>query len=161
MDEALVTVGGMLTSCKQRPTKSGTGLIGLGVLEGHSGSVELMLFPKTLQACAGQFFDENIVEITGRISIREDRANSILVDTLSSLKDAMQTLYIRLPYLDAEQQRRVRRITHPYPGGTAVVLYDTAKKLAKGAPKEWAVNPSESLLRALKAEFGEENVVLK
>ena len=160
-DETLVTVGGMLTSCKQRPTKSGSGLIGLGVLEGHSGTVELMLFPKTLQACSAQFFDENIVEITGRISIREDRANSILVDSLTSLKDAMQTLYIRLPFLDAEQQKRVRAITHSYPGNTPIVLYDTAKKIAKGAPKDWAVNPSESLIRALKAEFGEENIVLK
>lgn len=160
-DESIVTAGGMLTSCKQRPTKSGTGLIGLGVLEGHSGSVELMLFSKTLQACSGQFYDENIVEITGRISIREDRANSILVDSLRSLKDSMQTLYIRLPYLDAEQQKRVRRLTHPFPGGTAIVLYDTAKKIAKGAPKDWAVNPSESLMKMLKEEFGEENVVLK
>ena len=160
-DEMLVTVGGMLSQCKQRPTKSGNGLIGLGVLEGHSGTVELMLFPKTLQACSGQFYDENIVEISGRISIREDRANSILVDSLSSLKDALQKLYIRLPFMDAEQQKRVRRITHAYPGGTTIVLFDTAKKIAKGAPKEWGVNPSESLLRALKAEFGEENVVLK
>jgi DNA polymerase-3 subunit alpha len=160
-DDTVVTVGGMLSQCKQRPTKSGNGLIGLGVLEGHSGTVELMLFPKTLQACSGQFYDENIVELSGRISIREDRANSILVDSMQSLKDAMQTLYIRLPYLDAEQQKRVRRLTHAYPGGTAIVLYDTAKRLAKGAPKEWSVNPSESLLNALKAEFGEENVVLK
>lgn len=160
-DEMLVTVGGMLSSCKQRPTKSGSGLIGLGVLEGHSGTVELMLFPKTLQACSAQFFDENIVEITGRISIREDRANSILVDSLSSLKDAMQTMYIRLPYLDTDQQKRVRKITHSYPGSTSIVLYDTAKKIAKGAPKDWCVNPTESLLRALRDEFGEENVVLK
>jgi DNA polymerase-3 subunit alpha len=160
-DEASVIVGGMLSQCKQRPTKSGNGLIGLGVLEGHSGTVELMLFPKVLQACSAQFYDENVVEITGRISIREDRANSILVDSVKSLKDAMQTLYIRLPYMDAEQQKRVRRITHAFQGGTAMVLYDTAKKIAKGAPKDWSVNPSESLLRMLKAEFGEENVVLK
>ncbi len=161
LDEMPVTVGGMLSSCKQRPTKSGSGLIGLGVLEGHSGTVELMLFPKTLQTCSAQFFDENIVEITGRITIREDRANSILVDTLTSLKDAMQTLYIRLPYIDGEQQKRIRAITHSFPGNTSVVLYDTAKRIAKGAPKDWYVNPSESLIRALKAEFGEENVVLK
>lgn len=160
-DESSVIVGGMLSQCKQRPTKSGNGLIGLGVLEGHSGTVELMLFPKVLQACSAQFYDENVVEITGQISIREDRANSILVDSVKSLKDTMQTLYIRLPYMDAEQQKRVRRITHAFPGGTAMVLYDTAKKIAKGAPKDWSVNPSESLLRMLKAEFGEENVVLK
>ncbi len=160
-DDAVVTVGGMLTSCKQRPTKSGSGLIGLAVLEGVTGSVELMLFPKVLQTCSDLFYDENIVMLTGRISIREDRSNSILVDSISSLKDAVKTLYIRLPYLDAEQQKRVRRLIHAFQGSTPVVLYDTAKKIAKGAPKDWSVNPSESLIRSLKSEFGEENVVLK
>ena len=160
-DDSVVTVGGMLSACKQRPTKSGNGLIGLAVLEGVTGSVELMIFPKVLQSFTGQFFDENIVSITGRISIRDERANSILVDSISSLKDAAKTLYIRLPYLDADQQKRVRRLIHAFQGSTSVVLYDTAKKIAKGAPKEWSVNPSEALIRLLKNEFGEENVVLK
>ena len=38
---------------------------------------------------------------------------------------------------------------------------DTAKKLAKGAPKDWCVNPTDSLLKLLYDEFGIENVVLK
>ena len=160
-DDMQVTVGGMLTACRQRPTKSGSGLIGIGVLEGHAGTVELMLFPRTLQECAGLFFDENIVCITGRLSIREDRANSILVDSMTSLKAAGQTLYIRLPYLDAEQQKKVKQLIHPFAGGTPLVLYDTAKKIAKGAPKDWSVNASDSLLRILRDAFGEENVVLK
>ena len=160
-DDMQVTVGGMLTSCKQRPTKSGNGLIGLGVLEGHAGSVELMLFPKTLQNAGGQFRDENIVLLSGRLSIREDRVNSILVDSLSPLKEAGQTLYLRFPVLDADVQTRVRQLTHSFPGSTPVVLYDTAKRIAKGAPKDWSVNANESLLRILKEEFGEENVVLK
>ena len=76
------------------------------------------------------------------------------ITSLRAAYDVMNDAY-------AEQQKRVRRITHAYPGGTTIVLFDTTKKIAKGAPKEWGVNPSESLLRALKAEFGEENVVLK
>ena len=160
-DDMQVSVGGMLTSCKQRPTKSGNGLLGLGVLEGHAGSVELMLFPKTLQTCSGQFHDENIVLIQGRLSIREDRANSILVDALTPLSALNQTLYIRLPVLNEEQQKRVRRLTHTFAGSTPIVLFDNAKKIAKGAPKEWSVNATDALLRILRQEFGEENIVLK
>ncbi len=160
-DDMQVTVGGMLTSCKQRPTKSGNGLLGLGVLEGHAGSVELMLFPKTLQSCSGQFHDENTVLISGRISIREDRANSILVDSLTPLATLNQTLYIRLPLIDDAQQKRVRRITHSFAGSTPIVLFDSAKKIAKGAPKEWSVNATDALLRMLREEFGGDNIVLK
>ncbi|MBR2645184.1 MAG: DNA polymerase III subunit alpha [Clostridia bacterium] len=160
-DDMPVSVAGMLTSCKQRPTKSGNGLLGLGVLEGHAGSVELMLFPKTLQACSGQFHDENVVLIQGRLSIREDRANSILVDSLTPLTTLHQTLYIRLPFLNDEQQKRVRRLTHAFAGRTPIVLFDNSKRIAKGAPKEWSVNATDALLRILKEEFGEENIVLK
>ena len=159
-DDATVTVVGMLTSCKQRPTKSGNGLLGLGVLEGVTGSVEIMLFPKVLQTCGRLFHDESVVVATGRLSIREDRANSLLIDSLTEPSGVGKTLYIRLPSLEEAQQNRVRKLTSHTPGGTPIVLVDP-KRIAKGAPKNWNVEPTEALLFQLKQAFGEENVVLK
>lgn len=159
-DETTVTVGGMLNQCKQRPTKGGQSLLGLGVLEGVAASVELMLFPKTLQQFGSLFYDENVVLIRGKLSVREDRANSILVDSIESLENVGRTLYIRVPALDSETQTSVRALTVHYPGSTPIVLVD-AKRVAKGAPKSWNVEPSEMLLQKLRDKFGEKNVVLK
>ena len=160
LDNALVTVGGMLNQCKQRPTKGGQSLLGIGVLEGIAGSVELMLFPKTLQQFSAKFHDENIVLIRGRLSIREDRANSILVDAIDSFETVGKTLYIRLPALDRENQDKLRNLTVHYPGATPIVIVDP-KRVAKGAPKSWNVDPCEPLMRSLRAAYGEQNVVLK
>ncbi|MBR0082029.1 MAG: DNA polymerase III subunit alpha [Clostridia bacterium] len=160
LDNRAVTVGGMLNQCKQRPSKGGTSLLGLGVLEGVAGSVELMLFPKTLQQFGGMFHDENVVLIRGRLSIREDRANSILVDAIESLADVGKTLYLKLPSLEKAQLDRVRALTVHYPGGTPIVLVDP-QRVAKGAPKSWNVEACESLIAALRREYGEGNVVLK
>ncbi len=159
-DETVVTVGGMLNQCKQRPSKGNASLLGLGVLEGVTGSVELMLFPKTLLSYSGLFHDENIVVIRGRLSIREDRANSILVDSIEDLSTAGKTLYIRIPSLESSEQKRLRELTVHYPGGTPIVLVDP-NRVAKGAPRSWNVDPNESLLWKLKLEYGEQNVVLK
>ena len=160
LDNASISVGGMLNQCKQRPTKGGQSLLGLGVLEGVAGSVELMLFPKTLLAYSGMFHDENVVLIRGRLSIREDRANSILVDAIEDLGTAGKTLYVRIPAHDRENQDRLRALTVHYPGGTPIVLVDP-KRVAKGAPKSWNVDPCDPLLQRLRKEYGEGNVILK
>lgn len=159
-DDSNIVVGGMLNQCKQRPSKGGSSLLGLGVLEGVTGSVDLMLFPKTLQAYSGLFHDENIVAVHGRLSVREDRANSILVDSIEDLGAVGKTLYIRVPSLDMAAQTALRSITVHYPGSTPIVLVDP-NRVAKGAPRSWNVDPCESLLGKLKTEYGEDGVVLK
>ena len=160
LDNCSVTVGGMLNQCKQRPSRGGQSLLGLGVLEGIAGSIELMLFPKTLQQYSGLFYDENVVLIRGKLSIREDRANSILVDSIESLADVGKTLYLRIPSFGKTDLDAVRALTVHYPGSVPIVLVDP-KRVAKGASKSWNVDPSDSLLTALKNAFGEGNVVLR
>ena len=163
-DDALVTVGGLLSQCKQKPTKSGNGLMGYGTLEGLAGSVELVLFPRTLTACAHQFTDDAAVEITGRLNIRDDRANSLLVERLISLEEAVQAsrkLYLRFPIVGKEQLDAVREMLADSPGSTPVILFDAAKRIGKAAPRELSVTCSDAFLERLRAAFGAENVVLK
>lgn len=159
-EDQQVTVLGMLNHCKQRPTKSGNGLLGLGTLEGVTGSVEVMLFPKALQEHSKLFHDESIVLATGRISIREDRENSLLIESLSDPMIGSKTLFIRVAALTEEYSNRIRKLTCHDAGSTPIVLVD-AKRVAKAAPKSWNVNPSEELIRKLKQALGEENVILK
>ena len=84
-DNTIVSVGGMFTSCKQKPTKTGSGLMGFANLEGVTGSVEAVLFPKTLQAYASLFYEDSPVIARGKLNIREDRPNSLLIEELRAL----------------------------------------------------------------------------
>jgi DNA polymerase-3 subunit alpha len=160
-DEELVTVGGLLTQCKQRPTRSGSGLMGYAVLEGITGSVEAVLFPRTLQQAGHLFVDDAPVLARGKLNIREDRANSLLIDEIKPLGEANRSLYIRFDSLPDDVMARACAFLKRYPGETPVVLYDAAKKIGKSAPKEYFVAISDAFLAAAEDRFGKDCVKLK
>ena len=160
-DEEQVTVGGLLTQCKQKPTRSGSGLMGYAVLEGITGSVEAVLFPRTLQQAGSLFVDDAPVFARGRLNIREDRANSLLIDELKPLGETNRNVYIRFESLPEDVMQRACSFLKRYPGETPVVLYDAAKKLGKGVPKEYYVAVTDAFLAAAEDRFGKESIKLK
>jgi len=157
-DNALVTVAGLLTGCKTRPTKGNNGMMGYANLEGVTGTVETVIFPRTLQLYGRYFHDDAPVLVRGRLNIREERVNSLLIEELTDLEAASKKLYIRLPVLS--DAGKVQGIIQNYPGQTPIVLVD-AKRQAKGAPREWNVKLDDELLSTLRAVFGKENVIVK
>lgn len=158
-DNASVQVGGMLTACRQKPTKSGNGLMGYAVLEGVTGSCEAVLFPRTLQQYGDLFQDDMPVLVSGRLNIREDRANSLLVERMQPLGDAIQrTFYLRLPTLTDEEMRRAVTFLKAHPGKSPVVLVDAAKRIRRQAPPNLYLDATDDVLREAEELFGRENV---
>lgn len=158
-DNASVQVGGMLTACRQKPTKSGNGLMGYAVLEGVTGSCEAVLFPRTLQQYGDLFQDDMPVLVSGRLNIREDRANSLLVERMQPLGDAIQrTFYLRLPTLTDEEMRRAVTFLKAHPGKSPVVLVDAAKRIRRQAPPSLYLDATDDVLREAEELFGRENV---
>lgn len=158
-DNASVRVGGMLTACRQKPTKSGNGLMGYAVLEGVTGSCEAVLFPRTLQQYGDLFLDDMPVLVSGRLNIREDRANSLLVERMQPLGDAIQrTFYLRLPALTDEEMRRAVTFLKAHPGKSPVVLVDAAKRIRRQAPPNLYLDATDDVLREAEELFGRENV---
>ena len=160
-DEEMVTVGGLLTQCKQKPTRAGNSLMGYAVLEGITGSVEAVIFPRTLQQVGSLFVDDAPVLVRGKLNIREDRANSLLVEEMKPLGDANRSLYIRFDSLPDDLVARTCGFLKRYPGETPVILYDAAKKIGKGVPKEYNVTLSDAFLAAAEERFGKECVKIK
>ena len=158
-DNASVQVGGLLTACRQKPTKSGSGLMGYAVLEGVTGSCEAVLFPRTLQQYGELFLDDTPVLVSGRLNIREDRANSLLIERMQPLGDALvRTLYLRLPALTDEQMRRAVTFLQAHPGKSPVVLVDAGKRLQRQAPPSLHFDATDDTLREAEELFGRENV---
>ncbi len=160
-DNAPVTVGGLLTQCRQKPTRSGTGLMGYAMLEGITGRVEAVLFPRTLQQVGELFTDDAAVLIKGTLNIREDRPNSLLVNQLQPLGEAGSSVYIKFPSLNESVIRDACSFLRQYPGKTPVVLFDAAKRIAKGVPEEYYVGAESGFLSEARKRFGEECVVLR
>ena len=130
-DEEQVLVGGLLTQCKQRPTRSGSGLMGYAVLEGITGSVEAVLFPRTLQQAGHLFVDDAPVLARGKLNIREDRANSLLIDELKPLGESNRSLYIRFDSLPEDVMQRACAFLKRFPGETPVCSMTRRRELAK------------------------------
>jgi DNA polymerase-3 subunit alpha len=161
MDNSFVTVGGMLTQCKQKPTRSGTGLMGYAVLEGVTGSVEAVLFPRTLQQVGSAFVDDAPVLVKGKLNIREDRANSLLVDEIQPLNEAGRSVYIKFPTLGDNAIIQACSFLKKHPGKMPVILYDSSKKIGKGVPEAYYVDASAVFLEEAERLFGEDSVKIK
>ena len=161
MDNSFVTVGGMLTQCKQKPTRSGTGLMGYAVLEGVTGSVEAVLFPRTLQQVGSAFVDDAPVLVKGKLNIREDRANSLLVDEIQPLNEAGRSVYIKFPTLGDNAILQACSFLKKHPGKMPVILYDSSKKIGKGVPETYYVDASAVFLEEAERLFGEDSVKIK
>lgn len=160
-DSSGVEVGGMLSSCKQRPAKNGNGMVGYAELEGVTGRVECVLFPRTLQQCSNLFYDDSPVAVRGKLNIREERTNSLLIEDLRPLAALQQTVFLRFASLTPDEMRRAAAFLRQYPGATPVVLFDAAKRIQKGVPENLYIEATDKFLQAAEAEFGKDNVKLK
>lgn len=160
-DDTVVTVGGMLSSCKQRPAKSGNGMIGYSVLEGVTGSVETVIFSRALQQYGHLFSDDSPVIVRGRLNIRDDRVNSLLIEELKPLSSLQQTVYIRFAKLDTDTMRHITEVLKQFPGSTPVILFDSSSKAQKRVPETMYISVSDYSRSSLENCFGQENVKIK
>ena len=160
-DGALVEVGGMLTSCKQRPSKNGNSMVGYANLEGISGTIETVMFSRALQQCGYLFYDDSPVLVSGRLNIRDERGNSLLIEKLSPLSELQQTMYLRLPDFSAERIADLSSFLKKYPGQTPVILVDAGTRKQKAVPRSLYVSTDDEMLREAGSHFGESNIKLQ
>lgn len=163
-DNQKIRIGGIITAIKGKPTRSGSGIMGYGVLEDLTGSVEIAVFPSLYIKFAGLLQTDKMVIIDGKLNIRDEQANTILVDNVVPLENAQmagKTLYLRISGQDAAITDRVSVTLKRFPGNVPVVLYypETDKKLR--VPKDMYANPANGLLDILSEILGQENVKVK
>jgi DNA polymerase-3 subunit alpha len=138
------------------------------VLEDDSGSMELIVFQKTLDACGAYIRENEIVIAKGRISARDEKEPQLMCDSIRPISDlsggqdaaAAQTerkLYVKLPSCEDPGLRHLELVLKMFPGSDKMVIWceKERKKLAARCLFH------EVLLDELRECFGEENVVLK
>jgi DNA polymerase-3 subunit alpha len=111
---------------ERKPTRNGDNMMGYAVLEGVTGSVELVLFPRTLAQVGDVFFPARPVMVSGKLNMRENQKNSILVDELLPLQSVVPTLYLRFSELTSDRAKDAVGLLSRFPGNVPVVLYDMA-----------------------------------
>ncbi len=107
-DNATVKLAGIITKIKKKFTKSNK-IMAFVTVEDLYGSCEVMIFESCYNSCSKLLYEESIVKITGRISIREDQDITIIASTITELEDATpKKLQIDLTNLSEETKSRLR-----------------------------------------------------
>jgi len=157
-DNARVQTGGLLSSIERKPTRNGNSMVGYAVLEGISGSIELLLFKNTLDVVSDLFTSGRAVLVNGRLSLKEGAKNSIIVSSISTLKNIKPTLYMRFEALTPERVKEIVELLSGYPGNVPVMVYEASTGEQRLSPKELNVNLSDAFLAKARALAGKENI---
>ena len=86
-DGKRVAMGGILVECHGKATRKGE-LMGFLTLEDLTGQVEGLVFPRTYEKISQDMNPDTVVLCAGRLSIREDEAPKLIVESIEPLRDA-------------------------------------------------------------------------
>ncbi len=156
-----VAVGGIITDLKRRKSKKGAWWASMH-LEDLEGLVEVMMFPKTYDACQAILENDRAVLVTGRLDVDEDRVRitATEVGPLEDLRersaDAVQ-LRLAAADLDDDVVSRLRQVVAAHRGDVPLyleVVRPGSFRLVARAEPSLRVAPSRSLEEALEAVAG-------
>ena len=164
-DGARVTLAGVVASVRTKTTKNNS-LMAYVMLEDATGSMELLVFSRTLTESGAYLKAGRPVAVSGRVSIRDEKAPQLMADRVAPLsgrepaeaaaEQGEQVLWIKLPDGGASLAW-LGRLMNMFPGESAAIVYlaDVKKK------RQTRCLLHEALLCELRETLGEENVVLK
>lgn len=160
-DGTNVTLAGVVASVRTKTTKNNS-LMAYVMLEDATGSMELLVFSRTLTE-SGAYLKANLpVAVSGRVSVRDEKAPQLMVDRVIPLgaaprrAEGEQVLWVRLADGGASFEW-FKKLLNMFPGENPAVVYlaDSKKKFQTHCVLH------DALLAELRETLGEENVVLK
>ena len=105
LDGMNVAMGGILVEAKGKATKKGA-YMGFVTLEDLTGQIECLVFPKVYDLYQAMLTVDATVVLTGKLSIREEEAPKLLVDSVTKLTEWQggQSVRPRAAYTPARHQ---------------------------------------------------------
>lgn len=184
-DGATVRVLAIVSSVKLKTTKNNT-LMAFVTVEDRYGSMEVLVFPKTLSDYGTLFMEGNVVQLVGTVSKKEDeetkllcnhvaiapkRVEDVILNSSSSTasqavpqtgqRKALPVLYLRVPNMECKEYKKALQLLAVFDGRNPVVFYLSDSKRKLKAPANLWVDLNQVLVDELKSQLGEKNVAVK
>ncbi|MFV0317481.1 MAG: DNA polymerase III subunit alpha [Microthrixaceae bacterium] len=154
------TLGGVITGLQRKWTKRGD-LMAVFTLEDLQGAVEVMVFPRTMEAIGHLLEDDAVVVVGARIDKREDTPKLIASDLepFDVMPDDTPALRLSLDpaRLDDSTLTRIKELLVDFPGESEVHLLLDTQVLR--LPDEFLVDTSSGLVGELRVLLGPEAVI--
>ncbi|MEO5975034.1 MAG: DNA polymerase III subunit alpha [Ilumatobacteraceae bacterium] len=156
-DGKFLTIGGIISGLGRKFTRKGEQMATF-TLEDLESSIEVTVFPKTLEKHGHQLADDLIVSVRGRLDNRDDSRIGFMateVVVLEGLKVGQEVLHVKLMArsLTTELIDRMKAILRDHPGDAPVLLHLADDKVVRlGA--EFTVNIDRAMGQ-LRVVFGD------
>jgi len=171
-DESKIKIIALVSGLRLKATKSG-GTMAYVTLEDMFGTVEMLVFPRTLQDYSHILKDGSVVCAAAKISIREDKDPQLICDYVTSPSEAAPPrqnskpkprhnpgLYIKVESLTDGCYLRAKRALDVFDGVTPLYIYTKSDRQLLRAPRDNFVQVNQPLIIELKRILGEENCVV-
>ena len=165
-DNQNVKYAGTITNVKKKYTKKNT-IMAFVTVEDLYGNVELVVFDSVYSRCESLLFNENIILVSGRLSIKEDEDARIIVQDIKEFSESSENenmvkkptkMVIDITNLDSKQKDRLKGAIKFFTGDKVNMklnVLDKSEEKSCGA-----IYLTEQILQAFKEIVGENNVLL-
>ncbi|MEG1363846.1 MAG: OB-fold nucleic acid binding domain-containing protein, partial [Clostridia bacterium] len=126
------------------------------------GSIETVLFPKLYTQYFKLVEVNNIVKITGKVSMKENEKGKILLDSVTKISKDIK-IYINVLDKTKENEitNKIKEISNEFYGEIPVYLFFKETKKMKLLNRENWLDSSTYVIDKLSSEFGMDNVKKK
>lgn len=165
-----VTLLGILTKVRLKVTKNNSTMAFVTV-EDMFGSIEALVFPNTLTQYAALITEGSVVQMRGRVSMREDEETKLVCEQVlpapdkgrigdhpSPKKSKRPGLYLKVPSKESPLYEKAKKYILVFDGPTPLYVYFEDTKKLMLAPTSMRVDVNDVLLRELCKVLGKANV---
>ena len=160
-DNDRVILGGILASVNQKVTRNNS-IMAFLTLEDLTGSIEVIVFPKTLDNVKSLCVTDGLVIIKGRISLKEDEQPKLLCETIEPLEKINSSkVYIRADNeIEAKKLNlRLKEILmEEHKGDIPIYIVAMRERQKYRVPRDRWISLESDAVSVLRENLGEENI---
>ncbi len=160
-DNDRVILGGILASVNQKITRNNS-IMAFLTLEDLTGTIEVIVFPKTLEKVKELCVTDSLVIIKGRLSLKEDEQPKLICESIEPLEKVNNSkIYLRVEDTIAAKalNKRLKEIlVSDYLGDTPIYIFENKGKQKFRVPRDRWVSLNSDVTTLLRETLGEENV---
>jgi DNA polymerase III subunit alpha len=159
-DEERIILGGIVAEANQKITRSNS-MMAFLKLEDLTGTIEVIVFPRTLDKVREFVKEDSLVVIKGRVSIKEDELPKLICETIEPLeKINTAKVYIRVNNLDEGKNlmKELRTMPKEFQGDTTVFVFTANDKKSYRMSKDIWINLESDAVIYFRELAGEDNV---
>jgi len=154
-EETVCSLGGVVTGLQRKWTKRGD-LMAVFQLEDLRGSLEVMVFPKTMTEHGHKLEDDAIVIVRGRVDRKEDtvRVMAMELERFEPVTESPSVLIdLTRSAVNDELLRKLKGVLSDHPGASEVVLQLSPRQRVRLAD-DLSVDASNGLVAELRVLLG-------